>query len=151
MEIRFYSKSPVYAWLSNFAEHGGFSLEGESWKSVEHYYQAMKFPDPELRSLIRSADSPLKARKIASNRELAPRPDWDEVKEGVMREALRAKFGQNRRLQKLLLETGETDLVHESSSDLYWGRTREGEGLNRLGEIIAEVRTELRQKRPSGK
>jgi ribA/ribD-fused uncharacterized protein len=145
MEIRFYSKSPVYAWLSNFAEHGGFSLEGESWKSVEHYYQAMKFPNPDLRRRIRSADTPLKARKTASNRDLAPRPDWDAVKEGVMREALHAKFGQNRRLRKLLLETGEADLVHESSSDLYWGRTSEGEGLNRLGELIEEVRAELRR------
>lgn len=64
------------------------------------------------------------------------------MKEGVLREALHAKFGQNRRLRKPLLETGETDLVHESSSDLYWGRTSEGEGLNRLGNLIAELRRE---------
>jgi len=143
MEIRFYSKSPDYAWLSNFAEHGGFTLDGTSWKSVEHYYQALKFPDPELRRLIRSADTPSKARKTASNRGLSPRPDWDAVKDGVMLEALRAKFGQNRRLRELLLQTGEAALVHESSSDLYWGRTNAGEGLNRLGTLIETVRAEL--------
>ena len=145
MEIRFYSKSSVYARLSNFAEHSGFSPEGESWKSVEPYYRAMKFPDPELRSRIRSAAPPLKARKIASNRDLAPRPDWDAVNEGAMRDALRAKFRQNRRLRKLLLETGETDLEHESSSDLYRGSRREDEGLNLPGKRTAEVRAELRR------
>jgi ribA/ribD-fused uncharacterized protein len=145
MAIRFYSKSPVYARLSNFAEHGGFSLEGESWKSDGHYYRAMKFPDAELRSRIRSADSPLKARKIAANRDLSPRPDRDALKEGVMREALRAKLGRNRRLRKLLLETGETDLEHESPSDLSRGRTREDEGLNLPGKRTAEVRAELRR------
>ncbi len=144
MEIRFYSKSPDYAWLSNFYEHGGFSLEGKAWKSVEHFYQAKKFPDPELQRRIQTSDTPLQARKTASNRNLVPREDWDSIKEEVMREAIRAKFGQNRRLRKLLLETGDAALVHESSSDAFWGRSADGEGRNRLGEIIEEVRSELR-------
>ncbi|MCB1204519.1 MAG: NADAR family protein [Verrucomicrobiae bacterium] len=147
MEIRFYSKSPDYAWLSNFAEHGGFSLGGRAWRSVEHFYQAQKFEDSEMQRRIQAAETPLKARKIASNREMSPRADWEAIKEGVMKEGLRAKFGQNRRLRKLLLDTGEAQLVHVSSSDLFWGRNEAEEGQNRLGELLAEVREELRREK----
>jgi hypothetical protein len=141
MEIRFHSKSPDVAWLSNFAEYGGFSLEGRSWKSVEHFYQAMKFLDPGIQARIQGAESPLKAKKAASDPDLSPRSDWEAIREGVMKEGLRAKFGQNR---KLLFDTGQQPLIHASSSDLFWGRNEAGEGRNRLGSLLEEVREELR-------
>ena len=72
-----------------------------------------------------------------------PRPDWDVVKEDVMRQAVRAKFEQNRRLREQLLATGDEELVHQSESDLFWGRNKEGAGDNRLGVIIMEIRQAL--------
>jgi ribA/ribD-fused uncharacterized protein len=142
MPICFYSKSPEYGWLSNFSEHG-FSLDGVSWPSVEHYYQAQKYAGTEAAERIRQADSPLKARKAGQDRSLVPRPDWDAVKEEVMRRAVRAKFEQNRRLREQLLATGEEELIHESGSDRFWGRSKEGAGENRLGAILMEVREAL--------
>jgi ribA/ribD-fused uncharacterized protein len=143
MPILFYSKSPEYGWLSNFSEDG-FTLDGVRWPSVEHFYQAQKYAGTEAAERIRRAPSPAKARKAGQDRSLAPRPDWDRVKEEVMRSALRAKFEQNRRLRELLLATGDEELVHESGSDLFWGRSRDGAGENRLGQILMEVREALR-------
>lgn len=143
MPIVFYSKSPDYAWLSNFAE-SRFTLDGARWSSVEHYYQAQKYAGTETAERVRLADTPAKARKAGQERSLAPRPDWDAVKEDVMRRAVRAKFEQNRRLRADLLATGDEELVHRSASDLYWGQSPDGTGENRLGVILMEVRTELR-------
>lgn len=145
MAILFYSKSPEYGWLSNFSE-GGFTLDGVRWPSVEHYYQAQKYAGTEAADRIRRAESPVKARKAGQDRSLVPRADWSEVKEEAMRRAVRAKFDQNRRLREQLLATGDEELVHESNSDLYWGRNPDGAGDNRLGAIIMDVRQALRGK-----
>lgn len=145
LEIRFHSKSPDNGWLSNFDTRGSFSIEGATWRSVEHYYQAQKFEDPRLRSQIQNEPSAAGARKLARSRPHLVRQDWDRVKEDVMRTALRAKFGQNRTLRKSLLDTGGAALVHHSSSDPFWGRDHSGDGLNRLGDLLAEIREELRR------
>ena len=143
MPVMFYSKSREYSWLSNFSDHG-FTLNGIRWPSVEHFYQAQKYVGTEVAERIRKAESTAKARKVGQDRSLVPRPDWDGVKEEVMRRAVRAKFEQNRRLREQLLATEEEDLVHESKSDLFWGRNPEGAGDNRLGVIIMEIRRDLR-------
>ena len=144
MPIFFYSRIRQYAWLSNFSRHG-FTLAGVRWPSVEHYYQAQKFAGTEMAEQIRQAVSPLKARKAGRNCSLALRSDWDEAKEVVMRRAIRAKFEQNGWLQRLLLATGDEELIHYSSVDLFWGRNEDGVGDNRLGAIITEVRQSFRQ------
>jgi ribA/ribD-fused uncharacterized protein len=144
MSIWFYSKSPEHGWLSNFSEHG-FTLDGVRWPSVEHFYQAQKYVGTEAAERIRQADSAPIARKIGQDRSLHPRADWDSVKEEVMRRAIWAKFEQNRQLRELLLATGDEELVHESRSDRFWGRNRDGAGENRLGAILIEVRQSLRE------
>jgi ribA/ribD-fused uncharacterized protein len=144
MEICFYSKSPDYGGLSNFDQRGSFVIDGLTWPTVEHYYQAQKFDDPELRRRIRTEKTALATKKLAQSHSGEVRGDWDEVKEAVMRQALRAKFSQNRALRNLLLQTGEADLIHQSTMDAYWGRSADGAGLNRLGEMLMEIRAALR-------
>lgn len=144
MEIWFHSKSKDYVWLSNFSRHG-FLLNDQRWSSVEHFYQAKKFADEELSERIRNAPDPVQAKKLAQQHSLEIRPDWDEIKDRVMREALQAKFEQNRRLRKDLLATGDAVLIHRSSSDAYWGRAEDGVGENRLGEMLMELRQQLQQ------
>lgn len=140
--IRFYSKSPEYGWLSNFSEHN-FTLVGLRWPSVEHYYQAQKYIGTEVAERIRKADSPAKARKAGQDRSLVLRADWDAVKLTVMRRAVQAKFGQNRLVREQLLSTGAEELIHRSTTDLYWGCNNEGVGENWLGVIVMEARQAL--------
>jgi ribA/ribD-fused uncharacterized protein len=103
-------------------------------------YQAQNFLGTETFEQIRKSATPLKARKTGQNRSLALRPDWHQVKEEVMRRAICAKFEQNKQLKLRLLATGEEELIHYSSRDLFWGRNKEGVGDNRLGKIIMEIR-----------
>ncbi len=141
--IRFYSKTPDFAWLSNFAD-SPFEIDGVRWPSVEHFYQAQKFDSPEVQALIRKAETPQQARKAGRNSSIPIREDWEEIKEDVMRTAVAAKFAAHPHLREQLLATGEEELVHHSASDRFWGRTASGEGNNRLGEILMELRNRLR-------
>ena len=48
MVIRFFSQSETHREFSNFAPFG-IDLDGSWWPTVENYYQAQKFTDPDLR------------------------------------------------------------------------------------------------------
>jgi DNA-directed RNA polymerase II subunit RPB2 len=116
----------------------------ETWPTVEHYYQAMKFPaDPAWQEAIRSAPTPARAKKMGLSREHPARGDWDTIKEQVMKAALMSKFSQNSGLLALLQGTGERPLVEASPGDSYWSAGRNGKGKNRLGALLTEVRREL--------
>lgn len=120
-------------------------VDGKRYPTVEHYFQAMKFPDDlQWQEAIRVADKGLKARQLGEDKTKKPRADWEKVKEGVMKDALVAKFQQNRGLLQLLKETGTRPIVFESN-DPYWGAGLTGKGKNRLGLLLVQVRTELRE------
>jgi ribA/ribD-fused uncharacterized protein len=142
--IYFYSKTTEYFELSNFSPHG-FQLDGVYWPTVEHYFQAQKFPaQPAYQEQIRRARSPKEAKALGRSRKVALRPDWEEVRDDVMRRALRSKFLAHPELAALLLETGERALVENSPSDYYWGCGRTGTGQNRLGSLLMELRSVLK-------
>ena len=80
-------------------------------------------------------------------------PFWSAAIEEVLLMGLRAKFKQNPRLQKLLLMTGDFELVEAAKSDDRSGCgfdagkavNRKGQwGLNWLGKNLETVRDELR-------
>ncbi|MFM7073956.1 MAG: NADAR family protein [Planctomycetota bacterium] len=142
MAIWFYSKTPSYEWLSNSSDCR-FTLDDVRWPSVEHRYQAQKYPGTPAAAEIRRAESADRAPKLGQNRSLTPRADWDAVKLEVMRRAVEAKFTQARDLGERLVETGGEELIHESNTDTFWGRTREGLGDNWLGVILMQVRAGL--------
>jgi ribA/ribD-fused uncharacterized protein len=120
-------------------------VDGKRYPTVEHYFQAMKFPDDlQWQEAIRVADKGLKARQLGEDKTKKVRADWEKVKETVMKDALVAKFQQNRGLLQLLKETGTRPIVFESN-DPYWGAGLTGKGKNRLGELLIQVRTELRE------
>jgi DNA-directed RNA polymerase II subunit RPB2 len=172
--IRFYSKlQNEYIGFSNFAS-AAFRMSGvqipapdgttypefgvaangapdpakQTWPTVEHYYQAMKFPaDPEWQEAIRQATTPARAKKMGLSAEHPLRGDWDQVKERVMKAALLAKFRQNPALLAMLQQTGTRELVEAAPGDSYWGSGTRGKGLNRMGRLLMEVRDELKDVR----
>ena len=139
--------SGAYHFLSNFAP-AQVKLDGVDYPTVEHAYQAAKTLEPEGRERIRAASTPDLARKMG--RKLALRPDWPEVKVEVMRDLVRQKFEGRPDLQKLLLATGDAELVEGNTwHDNFWGQCRcsrcaGATGLNWLGRVLMEERMRLR-------
>ena len=140
--IRFYRLQEVYGEFSNFSPHP-FHLNGRTWPTTEHYFQAQKFPGTEHEEAIRLTKSPMIAARMGRSRAHPLRPDWEVAKDDVMRAALRAKFTQHPALQKLLLGTGERVLIEHTRNDRYWADGGDGTGLNRLGELLMELRAKF--------
>lgn len=55
----------AYRFLSHFWP-SQIELDGESWPTVEQYYQAQKSEDPDYRSAIRNASRPGRAKQLAA-------------------------------------------------------------------------------------
>ena len=143
MAIEFSSKTILYSELSNF-HYAPFVLKDLVWPTVEHYFQAQKFPtDPTFQELIRNTETPASAKKLGRTKSPHFRQDWEDVKEMVMLEALQAKFEQNRDLTIILKSTGTLHLKEKAAWDSYWGTGKTGNGKNRMGELLMIVRQGL--------
>jgi ribA/ribD-fused uncharacterized protein len=143
--IHFYGTKDEYGCFSNFARYPIF-LRGKRWPTSEHYFQAQKFAGTEHEEEVRLAKTAKQAAELGRSRKLPLRPDWEEVKDGIMREAVLAKFAQHLEIRQILLSTGEATLVEHTAKDAYWGDGGDGSGKNRLGEILMSVRDQLRSK-----
>ena len=122
--------------LSNFfVEKNGLSAEAvfQSWKTF----------DPVWQRKILDAPTPSKAKY--HGRSVPLRPDWEDVKLGIMRMVVQVKFSDPD-LRVLLLATGDADLVEANTwGDRFWGvDEKTGAGQNRLGELLMQTRTLLR-------
>ena len=131
-----------YMFLSNFY-NASCEFEGKIYPTVEHAFQAAKTLIPEEREEIRKAETPGKAKRMG--RSVTLRPDWEEVKTDVMRQCLRSKFSFVP-LAIDLVNTGDEELVEGNTwGDRIWG-VCDGEGENRLGKLLMEIREEIKSK-----
>jgi ribA/ribD-fused uncharacterized protein len=140
--VRFYEHD--FYVLSNFS---AFTLywDGLRFDTSEAAYHYEKFPDwPEIRAYIKNAPSAHEAFKHAESNKIARRPDWDDVKVGIMRNILRAKAAQHEYVRRKLLATGDRELVEDSWRDDFWGWGPDRNGRNLLGKLWMEIRAELR-------
>ncbi len=142
--ILFYRVNESYGEFSNFAPYP-IELKGKVWPTSEHYFQAQKFAGTDYEEAIRLAETPMVAANMGRNRKLPLRRDWESAKDNIMREALRAKFSQHPALRSLLLGTAEAKLVEHTTNDRYWADGGDGGGRNRLGQLLMELRAELRR------
>jgi ribA/ribD-fused uncharacterized protein len=148
----------AFGFLSHF-HPSPIVLDGETWPTVEHYYQAQKSDHSAYRDAIRHAVSPGIAKRLAAppdaprrvsqqswfrKNAALPRADWHEVKLDIMRRGDGAKFAQNPDLRALLLATGTAELIEDSPFEPFWGIGRDGSGLNWAGRVLIEVRERLR-------
>ena len=132
-----------YEFLSNFFE-ARVEYGGLSYGSNEAAFQAQKCMSEEEKVQF-TEFGPGKSKGVGRRVQL--RPDWEEVKEGIMEEIVRAKFTQHLELAAQLVATGEKVLVEGNHwGDVFWGvDTRTGQGENHLGKILMKVREELKQ------
>ena len=132
-----------FEFLSNFYE-APVEFDGLLYGNNEAAFQAQKCLTQEERKIF-TGMRPAKAKR--AGRQVQLRPDWEEVKCGLMEEIVRAKFTQNPELAMRLLAT-EDRLIQEGNTwhDTYWGvDSRTGEGENHLGKILMKVREEIRE------
>src|SRR6516165_7047212 len=104
--INFYRTGDKYGCFSNFSAYP-VVIGGKVWPTSEHYFQAQKFAGTEHEEAIRSAKSPMIAARMGRDRSKPIRADWEQVKDDLMREAVRAKFSQHADLREILLATGD--------------------------------------------
>ena len=113
---------------------------GKKYPCVETAFQAQKSSDVDFIRNGCFVDG-FTAKKIGRHVKL--RSDWQNVKIDIMKDIIRAKF-HNEQLRKMLLATGNKELVEDNSwGDYFWGRCN-GVGENMLGKILMLIRSELR-------
>lgn len=158
-EIRFYrANERPYGAFSNLFRRA-VELDGVTYPTAEHAYQAGKARKPEVREWLMSAPSPALLAMAAHGLyywDIAP--GWSTGKFDRMRRVLLAKFTQHEDLKQLLLSTGNARLVESATVDnevnRLWGEVN-GIGRNMLGTLLMEVREQLQpqqtvaQRRPS--
>jgi ribA/ribD-fused uncharacterized protein len=131
-----------YSFLSNFYA-SPIILQGKTYATAEHAYQAAKTLDPDEQEEIRAAPTPDEAKRLAA--EVTLRPGWAELRLAVMAQVLRAKFEQSPELREALLGTHDAILVEGNTwGDFFWGIC-DGRGENHLGNLLMELRARLRR------
>ena len=98
------------------------------------------------RTIIYHAKTPGEAKRLGHR--CNKRNDWEDVKERIMYELVKAKFTFDTDVKAKLLATGNCYLQEGNRwGDTFWGvDLRTGKGENKLGHILMRVREELREK-----
>lgn len=154
-EIKFYrANEKPYGAFSNLHRRS-VVFEGVTYPTSEHAYQAGKPRKDSVREWLMAAPSPALLAMAAHGLYVWDiNPDWSKIKFERMKNILRAKFTQHSDLQELLLSTGTRRLVEAATVDnavnRLWGEVN-GKGKNKLGELLMEVRAELRAELQKGK
>jgi len=115
------------------------------YPTSEHAFQALKFGTTDLiwGWAVRKAPTPRQAAQMGRLIGHPIHPQWDTLRESVMRWVCLAKFSQHPRLASLLQLTDDRLLVEHSPKDFFWGDGCSN-GQNRLGHILMEIRGVLR-------
>ena len=134
-----------FCFLSNFHPSPFVGSDGNTWDTVEHFFQAMKTLDVDEREFVRGKMTAGRAKR--AGRKVTLRKDWDDVKLSVMEEALIKKFTQNKNLGRLLVDqTGDNFLCEGNTwHDQFWGNCtcplhKDLAGENHLGRLLMEIR-----------
>ncbi len=145
-------------------EYGVFSnwylrymeIHAKKYNSVEQYmmYQkALIFGDDEIAHEIMQTHSMSKIKALGRRVRNYDDKKWNEVRYDVVLTAVRAKFTQHEDLKRVLLETGDAEIVEASPYDRIWGigtnrpheimDKQKWKGQNLLGKALMQVREEL--------
>jgi ribA/ribD-fused uncharacterized protein len=148
--IAFTKASLPYGWMGNMSK---FPID-TIWPTAEHFFQAFRFASPDVREEIRKEPNPFKVKLISKKRicegeslQYKPRSYRDRI---VMRMTLQTKLEQHPHLKKLLLATGDAEIIEDCTrrAPSPWGaQLKDGKwiGENWLGKLWMELREELRK------
>ncbi|KAJ4461161.1 putative GTP cyclohydrolase II [Paratrimastix pyriformis] len=148
--VLFYDKDRPFYEFTNFYDRAPFiDTTRRQWKTSEHYFQAHKFESPALQEEVRNLPFARDAFDFTRRRPADVRKDWRDKNLAIMWDALYFKFTQNPHALRCLLETGNRRLVEHTVKDNFWGDGGDGSGQNKLGQMLMDLRTHLRQHPPA--
>ena len=142
--IHFRRNREAYGILSNMYPTS-VEVNGLTIRTSEALYQACKFPDyPLIQKKIIEQASPMTAKWEARVQNALVRDDWFECNVDVMAWCVWTKLIQNAdTFGEVLLDTGDSIIVENSSKDTFWGAKPKGQmfvGNNVLGKILMKAR-----------
>lgn len=154
-KYRFHDADKTNGHYSNFWQGQPVVIDRHEYRTVEHYFQAQKYPNaPSIRQKIVAAETADGTKNVANNKDnrrfAVPWGTWKTARIGVMYTGVYAKFSQDADLKAMLLATDDAWLIEtmpKTRDDTFWG-VRDGIGTNMLGQILMRVREDIRQNRP---
>lgn len=155
----------VFFWGGTFSQWcpSYFIIDGVGYNCCEQYMMAKKalmFNDIEAYRNIMMEVGPAEQKAMGKQVTAFHKPTWEKYCRKIVYDANLAKFLQNPKMGKELLETGDREIVEASPEDTIWGigmHERDSDildkskwrGKNWLGEAIMEARLTLIQHTPS--
>lgn len=133
-------------------------IDNVTFPTVEHYMQwskAKMFGDAETQAKILKTKSTKSVRTYGDKVKEYKEDEWNGARDNLMKIAIKAKFSQHPELRAKLLETGDKLLAEANPREKYWtiGTSQttskakdptKWPGKNRLGELLQELRNELK-------
>jgi len=115
------------------------------YPSFEHALQAVKFPDLNIRSILRKCETIREAKKIVSKSNDYINSNWKDTIIINAEKLLRDKFIRNKQFRSVLMSTNRKEIIYANDhSDQYWGVSKpEGKGQNNLGKLLSKIRSEI--------
>ena len=145
----------AYSFLSNFfsAPQTTPYNDGNTliYPTNEHFFQAHKTTNWNEHVIIANATTPAEAKQMG--RHVAIREDWKDIRIGVMKIGIEAKFNQSPILRQMLINTFPHDLCEGNYwHDDVWGncscaRCLHSPGQNLLGRLLMFYRSTLIKKK----
>jgi ribA/ribD-fused uncharacterized protein len=122
-----HTPSPGHAvgrWVLSQWFIGDFTVDGQVYRSAEHYMMAGKaqlFGDEEMLARILASETPADAKKLGRSVRDFDQDIWVKQRYDIVVRGSIAKFGQDPRLTDFLLATGDKVLVEAAPRDVIWG------------------------------
>jgi len=131
--------------LSTASDHP-ILLEAQTWRTVEHYYQAHIAGSPKWVAAIADAKSAKDAYAINKPWYRFHKKGWRSERRVLMTRALYTKVQMYPEVLQALMETEELMVIETSAYDHYWGIGRDQRGDNMLGKIWMDIRRKMTEK-----
>lgn len=143
-----YPLEKFFIYFSPYTAHA-IELDGVIYPTVEHAYQCAKYTDKKIIEEIRSQRSPVKAWEVSTKYKHLQIPEFkdENYKLEVMKKLMRLKALQHEEIRKALVESGDMRIVKHITTyppgDGFWDDGEDGKGLNHMGRMWMEIKSEL--------
>lgn len=150
----------VFFWGGTFSNwfKSDFVIDGVTYNCAEQYMmlkKALMFGDYESAKKIMNTKDPKRQKSFGRAVSGFDRELWNEHCKKIVYDANMAKFTQNSDILKKLLDTGSKEFCEASPYDKIWGvglisddpdidNKDNWKGLNWLGEVLTNVRNDIR-------